>query len=78
MIVSLDNSQRVFMLSGDMNRQIFCNMRDLEKAFLDFDDKDNVQIFEFWNSTAKKVSIKKAISYLKANELQCDILQKYT
>ncbi len=77
MITTIDSSLRVFMVTGDNNRQIFCNMTELEEAFLDFDDKDSVQIFEFWNSRASRVSLKKAIGYLKTNQLQCDILSKY-
>ena len=77
MKTTIDNSLRVFMLTGDMNRQIFCNMQDIEKAFVDFDDPDSVQIYEFWNSKPSKVSIKKVVSYLQANQLPCKTIQLY-
>ena len=52
-----------------MNRQIFCNMSTIESAFADMDDKDSIEVYEFWNRIPKAVTKKRLIEYLKANQL---------
>lgn len=67
----INNEHRVFMVHGfGWNTQrFFCNMEDLQMCCQRFEKKQPYHIFEFWNNKPKKLSIKKVISLLEANEL---------
>lgn len=69
MNTTINNSHRVFMVTGDMNRQIFSNLKDVPAAIADMDNKDSVKIFEFWNNKPVRVSPKKLAEYLSANQI---------
>lgn len=69
MVTQIDNSHRVFMLTGDMNRSIFCNLNDIPTAIADFDDKDSIKFFHFWNQRQKKVSVNHLNDLFESNQL---------
>ena len=69
MKTTIDNSQRVFLLNGDMNKTLICNIEELEKCFNSFEDKDAVKIQHKWNGRFVHCSKKLIIDMLKALKL---------
>jgi hypothetical protein len=69
MTTTIDNNQRVFLLTGDFNKSLICNLKDLEKCFNSFDDKDTVLIQHKWNNRFIKCSKKSIVDMLKAFKL---------
>lgn len=70
MTTTIDNNQKVFMLYGDMNTKLFCNLKDLPECFNYFDDRDEVKIYTFWNFEKKRVSKKQVGEWLAANQIE--------
>jgi len=66
----IDNSQRVFLLTGDMNTKVFCNLKDIPKAIKMFDDKDSIGIRHFWNDAFKHASKKLLNSMFQAAQMK--------
>jgi len=52
MTTTIDNGQKVFMLTGDMNRTVFCNLDGIPAAAQTFDSL--TAIYYFWNWKQKK------------------------
>jgi len=50
MTTTLNNNERVFLLTGDMGKKVFCNLADIPKALKSFEDKSEVEIYHFWNA----------------------------
>lgn len=69
MLTIIDNNQKVFLLTGDMGRTIFCNIDDIPAAFNSFEDKDAVKFYYFWNATKTHISRKKLNEWFKANQI---------
>lgn len=65
----IDNSQKVFLLTGDMGKTVFCNLSDIPTAYNSFDDKDEVKFYYFWNATRTHISRKKLNEWLKNNQI---------
>ena len=74
MTTTIDNSQKVFLLTGDMGRTVFCNMHDIPTAFSSFEDRDAVQIFYFWNATKTRITRKKLNTWFTANQIDYKFL----
>jgi len=55
---TIKNNERVFILCGDMNRQIVCNIRNIGYALKQFDDIDSVKIFHIFNCQMKRATKK--------------------
>lgn len=58
MKTTIDNNQRVFLITGDMGQKVFCNLKDIPKALKTFQDKDGVNIQHLWNYSLKRASKK--------------------
>jgi hypothetical protein len=69
MITTIDNAQRIFWVTGDMNTSIFCNIQDLEAACDRVEDKDSIVIRHKWNNKFTRVNKKALIDMLKALDL---------
>ncbi len=69
MITTIDNAQRVFLITGDMGKKVVCNMHDVKMAIQSFDDPDGVYISHCWNGRFVKMSWKVLKGQLKANQL---------
>ena len=69
MKTQIDNNQKVFMLTGDMNSKVFCNIKDIPKAFNSFDDKDSVKIYFFWNNRPKRIFKTKLNEWFNAHRI---------
>lgn len=69
MTTTIDNNQKVFLLTGDMGKTVFCNMHDIPAAFNSFDDKDAVKLYYFWNATRTHISRRKLSEWFKANQI---------
>lgn len=54
----IDNSQRLFLITGDMNRHIVCNLHHIPAMIGDFADTDSIRIQHFWNSKFRRASKK--------------------
>ena len=69
MKTTIDNNERIFLLTGDMGKALICNLKDLETCFNCFEDKDTVKIQHKWNNRFIKCSKKSIIDMLKAFKL---------
>ena len=69
MTTTIDNNQRIFMLTGDYNQSLICNLKDLEKCFNTFDDKDSIKIQHKWNGRFVRCTKKSIVDMLKAFKL---------
>ena len=74
MTTTIDNNQKVFLLTGDMGKTVFCNMHDIPAAFNSFEDKDEVTIYYFWNATRTHISRRKLNDWFKANQINFKFL----
>ena len=50
MNTQINNNERVFLLTGDMGKKVFCNLADIPNAIKSFDDPSEVEIYHFWNA----------------------------
>jgi hypothetical protein len=67
MITTVDNSQKVFMLCGDMNRSVFCNLHDIPTAARTFDELSG--IYYFWNNKPKRIGKRQLNEWFAANQI---------
>lgn len=74
MTTNIDNTQRVFLLTGDGNLKVFCNLHDIPGAVNYFDDKDSIYITHFWNNQFRKASKKMLNEMFKAASMKFKIL----
>lgn len=74
MKTTIDNNQRIFMLTGDSNISLLCNLKDLEKCFNSFDDKNSIKIQHRWNGRFVRCSKKSIVNMLKAFKLNYKFL----
>lgn len=73
MITTIDNTQRVFLLTGDMGLNVFCNLKDIPKAVKSFDDPDSINFFHFWNNRQTKASKKMLNEMFAGNRMNFKI-----
>lgn len=69
MITTINNNERVFWVTGDFNTSIFCNIKDLEAACAQIEDKDSILIRHKWNDKFTRVNKKALINMLEAMNL---------
>lgn len=74
MITTINNSHRIFLLVGDMNTSLICNIEDFERCYLSFDNRDSVKIQHKWNNRFVRCSKKSVIDMLKALNLNYKFL----
>lgn len=74
MITTINNSHRIFLISGDQNTSYVCNLEDLEKCFLTFDDVSSITIQHRWNGRFVRCSKKSIVDMLKAMDLNYKFL----
>jgi hypothetical protein len=70
MTTTINNDERVFLLTGDMGKKIFCNLSDIPKAVREFDDPSEIEIFHFWNLDKKRASKKLLNDMFKAAQMK--------
>lgn len=78
MLTTIDNNQRVFMIYGTgwNTQKYFCNMPDIVKCAKEFEINQPYIICHFWNNKAEKLTIKKVIELLEANQLDASFFKK--
>jgi len=69
MKTTIDNNQRVFLITGDFNTSLLCNLKDLELCFNTIEDKGSIKIQHKWNNRFIKCSKKSIIDMLKSMKL---------
>ena len=74
MKTTINNDERVFLLTGDMGRKVFCNLKDLPKAFKSFEDRDAVEINHFWNYKFTRASKKMINAMFKGAGMKFKLL----
>ena len=67
---TINNNERIFLLTGDMGKHLICNIEDFKKCFNQFEDKDEVQINHLWNNRFVKCSKKSVIDMSEALNLE--------
>jgi len=74
MITTINNSHRIFLISGDQNTSYVCNLEDVERIVLSFDDLSSVKFQHRWNGYFKHCSKKSVIDMLKSMNLNYKFL----
>jgi hypothetical protein len=74
----IDNNQSKFLLTGkSWNTQTYvCNMGDIAKCAKEFDVNQPYTISRLWNGEFKKLTVKKVIELLEANQLDASFFKK--
>lgn len=78
MKTEIDNNQRVFILMGTgwNTQKYFCNLADLAKCAGQFEKHQPFNIAEFWNYKVKKLTVKKVVELLEANQMDSTFFKK--
>lgn len=78
MKTTIDNNQRVFLLqaTGWSSAHFFCNMADIVTCAGQFEKNQPYTISHFWNGQPKKLTTKKVIELLEANQLDASFFKK--
>lgn len=78
MTTTIDNSQRIFILQGSgWNTQKYvCNMSDIVKCAGEFEMNQPYTISHIWNYKIQKLTVKKVIDLLEANQLDSSFFKK--
>jgi len=69
MTTTINNNERVFWVTGDWTTSIFCNIKDLEAACAEVEDKTTLKIRHRWNNKFTSVNKKALIEMLGAMDL---------
>ena len=77
MQTTINNDLRVFMLVGTgwNTQKYFCNMEDIVKCAGEFERNQPYNIYHFWNNKPVKLSVKKLIEILEANQLDASFFK---
>lgn len=78
MTTTIDNNQRKFLLAGKgWNTETFvCNMKDIVACAKQFEANQPYLISHLWNGSFKRLSVKKVIEMLEANQLDASFFKK--
>lgn len=71
MKTTIDNNQRIFLVTGDYNESFLCNIKELEKCCNEIQDKGSIKIQHKWNNRfvrCSKKSIRDMLKSLKLND----------
>lgn len=63
------NHERIFLLTGDMNKHFVCNIEQFGECWNQFEDKDTVKIQHLWNQRFVRCSRKSIIDMAKSLNL---------
>ena len=74
MNTTINNSERVFLLLGDMGKTFLCNIEDFKMCWDQFEDKDGIEVSDKWNGHFKKCSKKSVINMMKAFNIDYSFL----
>lgn len=77
MTTTIDNNQRVFIIrgSGWNTQQYACNLKDVTMCAKEFEDMQPYTVSEIWNGKLKRLTIKKIVELLEANELDASLFK---
>lgn len=73
-VVTLNNNERIFLMLGDMGKALICNIKDFERCYLSFSDRDALKIQHKWNGRFVRCSKKSIKDMLKAMQLNYKFL----
>jgi hypothetical protein len=74
-VVTINNANRIFLVTGDMQQSFICNIEDLETVYNWFSDKDSIKIQHKWNGRFVKCSKKSIIDMLQSLNLNSSFLK---
>lgn len=74
MKTTIDNNQRIILISGDSNTSMVCNIKDVEKCCNEIEDKNSIKFQHRWNHRFVKCSKKSIIDMLKSMNLNYKFL----
>ena len=63
------NHQRIFLLTGDMNKHFVCNIEQFGECYNQFDDKHLVKIQHLWNQRFVSCSRKSIVDMCKSLDI---------
>lgn len=78
MITQIDNTQRKFVIQaiGWSSENYVCNMADIVKCAGQFEISQPYTISHLWNGKLQKLTTKKVIELLEANQLDSSYFKK--
>jgi len=75
MKTTINNSMRIFLVTGDYNQSFICNIEDLEKCCNEIQDKNSIKITHKWNNRFVRCSKKSIIDMLKSLDLNTSFIK---
>ena len=75
MQTTINNNQRIFLVTGDYNQSFICNIQDLEKCCNEIQDKNSIKIKHKWNNRFVRCSKKSIVNMLKSLNLNTSFIK---
>ena len=75
MTTTINNNQRIFLITGDYNQSFICNIEDLERCVKEIEDKDSIKIQHKWNNRFVRCSKKSIVEMLKSLKLNYSFIK---
>ena len=75
MITTINNNQRIFLVTGDYNSSFLCNIQDLEKCCKEIQDKNSIKIQHKWNNKFVRCSKKSILEMLKSLDFNTSFIK---
>lgn len=71
MKTTIDNNQRVFLISRDgfSTRDYFCNIHEIPTCINDLEKNDSFKIYHYWNKKLTRISKKSLNELFAANQI---------
>jgi len=75
MNTTINNNQRIFLVTGDYNQSFICNIEDLERCCNEIQDKNSIKVQHKWNNHFVRCSKKSILDMLKALDLNTSFIK---
>ena len=75
MTTTINNNQRIFLITGDYNSSFICNIQDVEMCCNAIGDKNSIKIQHKWNNRFVRCSKKSVIEMLKSLNLNYSFIK---
>ena len=75
MTTTINNNQRIFLITGDYNQSFLCNIKELEKCYNEIQDKNSIKIQHKWNNRFVRCTKKSITEMLDSLDLNKGFLR---
>ena len=75
MTTTINNNQRIFLVTGDYNGSFICNIQQLEQCCNEIQDKNSIKIQHKFNNRFVRCSKKSILEMLKSLDLNTSFIK---